>query len=73
MCSISNQINTNIKKIEAKKKKFFLPWMLRLCKSLGKINFLEEQNQCTWGWALTENQKHPISDSQNDLLLIEKA
>lgn len=31
-----------------------MPWILRLCKSLGKINFLSEQSWLTWGWTLTE-------------------
>ena len=39
MCSIANLFNTNIRKFDAKNV-VFLPRMLRLCKSLGKINFL---------------------------------
>ena len=39
MCSIANLFDTNIRKFDAKKR-IFLPRMLRLRKSLGKINFL---------------------------------
>ena len=31
-----------------------MPWILGLCKSLGKINFLSEQSWLTWGWTLIE-------------------
>ena len=50
---------------------FVLPRMLRLCKSLGKTSFLQEQNECTWGWTLAENQKLQILGSQNYLPLTE--
>ena len=43
MCSIANLFDTNIRKFDAKKTEFFLPGMLRLCKSLGKNNFFKEQ------------------------------
>ena len=60
MCSIENLFDTNIRKFDAKKT-YFLPRMLRLCKSLG-----------TLGWTLAENQKHQILGSQNYLILIKK-
>ena len=44
LCSRANLFDTNIRKCYAKKQNFFLPRMLRLGKSLGKINFLQEQN-----------------------------
>ena len=45
MCSIANQFDTNIRKFDPKKTFFFfLSRMVRLCKSLGKINFLKEHN-----------------------------
>ena len=40
MGSIANLFDTNIRKFDAeKKRKIFLPIMLRLCKALGKTNF----------------------------------
>ena len=72
MCSMENLIDIIIRKFDAKKTLFFLPRMLRLCKSLGEINFLEEQNYCTLGWTWGKNQKHQILGSQNYLLLIKK-
>ena len=55
-----------------KRRNFFSLRILRLCKSLDKISFLQEQNYCTWGWTWAENQKRQISGCQNYMLLIKK-
>ena len=39
MCNIENLFDTNIRNFDAKKR-IFLPRMLSLRKSLGKVNFL---------------------------------
>ena len=45
MCSIANLFDTNVKKDDAKN--IFSPRILRLCKSLGKINFLKNKISVT--------------------------
>ena len=45
MCSIANLFDTNVRKDDSKN--IFSPRILRLCKSLGKINFLKNKISVT--------------------------
>ena len=43
MYRIANLFHTNIRKFDAKKKLFFLPRILRHCKSLAKLIFFKNK------------------------------
>ena len=68
ICSIANLSDNNIRKFDAKNRIFF-PRMLRLCKSLGKIDFLWEQKylRLNFSWkSKALNLRQPkLSDSYN--------